>query len=180
MNRALDLAIALPLAVLALPVILCAAIWISVTSPGPAFFAQQRVGRFEKPFLCRKLRTMHVGTPHAPTHEVAAGAVTSAGRVLRRLKLDELPQLWNVIAGEMSLVGPRPCLPGQTELVARRRQLGVYALRPGITGLAQLRGIDMSDPGKCAETDAEYMAGRSPRGDLAILLATVLGRRWRV
>ena len=175
MKRAFDLALAIPLAVLALPVVVAAAAWIRLTSPGPALFAQQRIGRHEKPFRCLKLRTMHQGTKSLPTHEVGKGAVTKAGRVLRRLKLDELPQLWNVIKGEMSLVGPRPCLPTQTELIERRRALGVYALRPGITGLAQIKGIDMSDPQKCAETDAEYLKSRSLRLDVEIIVRTLAG-----
>lgn len=173
MKRLFDLALALPLAVLALPVVLAAAAWVRLSSPGPAFFLQTRVGRHERTFRCLKLRTMRHGTTSLPTHEVAAHAVTPAGRVLRRSKLDELPQLWNVLAGEMSLVGPRPCLPMQQELIERRRELGVYGLRPGITGLAQLRGIDMSDPRKCAETDAEYLKTRSLRMDMAIVLKTM-------
>jgi O-antigen biosynthesis protein WbqP len=176
MQRLFDLALALPLALLSLPVIVVAAAWIRLTSPGPAFFSQLRVGRHEKPFRCRKLRTMHQGTASLPTHEVDAQSVTAAGHFLRRLKLDELPQLWNVLTGEMSLVGPRPCLPMQRELIARRRELGVYALRPGITGLAQLRGIDMSDPNRCANADAEYLATRSIWMDMRIVLGTALGR----
>lgn len=175
MQRSFDLALALPLAVLAFPVVLVAAAWIRLTSSGPAFFSQERVGRHEKPFRCRKLRTMYLGTRSVPTHEIGEDAVTPAGRVLRRLKLDELPQLWNVLTGEMSLVGPRPCLPTQTALIERRRELGVYALRPGITGLAQLSGIDMSDPKRCAETDAEYMRTRSLWTDTRILLTTLTG-----
>jgi O-antigen biosynthesis protein WbqP len=120
---------------------------------------------------------MHQGTKSLPTHEVGEKAITKAGRTLRRLKLDELPQLWNVLKGEMSLVGPRPCLPTQGELIERRRELGVYALRPGITGLAQVRGIDMSDPNKCAAADAEYLKHRSLRLDAEIILKTLGGRK---
>jgi O-antigen biosynthesis protein WbqP len=177
MKRALDLALAVPLAILAFPVIAAAAIWIRLTSPGPAFFAQQRIGRHEKPFRCLKLRTMHQGTRSLPTHEIGADAVTRAGRVLRRLKLDELPQLWNVFKGEMSLVGPRPCLPTQKELIERRRALGVYTLRPGITGLAQIKGIDMSDPKKCAEKDADYLQMQTLRLDAEIIVKTLVGGR---
>lgn len=179
MKRALDLILAIPLAVLTSPVVLAAAVWIRLTSPGPAFFAQERIGRSEKPFRCLKLRTMYEDTKSLPTHEVGEKAVTKAGRTLRRLKLDELPQLWNVIKGEMSLVGPRPCLPTQKELIERRRMLGVYALKPGITGLAQVKGIDMSDPKKCAETDAEYLSSRTLGLDVAILVKTVAGSRMR-
>ena len=177
MKRAFDLFVAIPLALLALPIVMAAAAWVKLTSPGPAFFIQQRIGRHEKPFDCLKLRTMRQGTQSLPTHEVGEKAVTTAGRTLRRLKLDELPQLLNVIRGEMSLVGPRPCLPTQTELVERRRALGVYSLRPGITGLAQVEGIDMSDPGKLAEKDAEYLRGRTLGMDVAILVKTVTGRK---
>lgn len=103
-------------------------------------------GRNGKLFACHKLRTMYQGTPVLPTHEAPASSVTGVGKALRMTKIDELPQLWNVLKGEMSLVGARPCLPTQTELLERRRQLGVLSALPGITGLAQTRGIDMSDP----------------------------------
>jgi O-antigen biosynthesis protein WbqP len=116
---------------------------------------------------------MHKGTRSLPTHEIGADAVTKAGRVLRRLKLDELPQLWNVFWGEMSLVGPRPCLPTQKELIEHRRALGVYTLRPGITGLAQIEGIDMSDTKKCAEKDAQYLQTQTPRLDAEIIVKTL-------
>ena len=148
---------------------------VRLTSPGPGLFAQTRVGRGERAFTCYKLRSMHLATPHAATHETAASAVTGLGRWLRRLKLDELPQLWNVLRGEMSLVGPRPCLPSQHALIAERRARGVFALRPGITGLAQVRGIDMSDPERLAKVDADYAAQVSLRLDLALLVRTVLG-----
>lgn len=177
MKRAIDLAIAAPLLVLTLPVILLAAMLVRLTSPGGALLSQIRVGKDTVPFECLKLRTMYAGTPSLPTHSVGAAAITPLGRVLRRFKLDELPQLWNVLAGEMSLVGPRPCLPGQHELIECRQRLGVYALRPGISGLAQIRGIDMSDPVACAEADAEYLRTRSILGDVSILWRTVFPLR---
>ncbi len=173
MNRAQDLALAVPLALIACPLVAAAALWIKLSSPGPAIFAQQRVGRDGKPFRCLKLRTMYVGTKSLPTHEVGEAAVTSAGKVLRRLKIDELPQLWNVLKGEMSLVGPRPCLPSQQELIRRRRERGVYSLRPGITGLAQVEGIDMSDPEKLAARDADYLTSRTFWMDLRIIVKTI-------
>lgn len=150
---------------------------IRLTSPGPAIFSQTRVGRNGALFQCRKLRTMHAGTPSVPTHEASANQVTGVGRFLRRSKLDELPQLWNVLVGEMSLVGPRPCLPTQERLIAERVSRGVLVLLPGITGLAQVNGVDMSDPVACARMDAEYLRTRSIRLDLAILFRTVVGRR---
>ncbi len=177
MKRALDLALALPLAVLALPAIAALAFAIRLDSRGSAFFSQMRVGRDGVLFRCHKLRTMRIGTPSAPTHEVASDAVTSVGRWLRRTKLDELPQLWNVICGEMSLVGPRPCLPTQKQLIDCRTRLGVLTLRPGLTGLAQIRGIDMSDPERCASADADYLSSMSMRTDLALLARTLFGGR---
>jgi len=171
-KRALDLVVAAPLLVLTSPVLLVAVLAVRATSPGPAIFSQTRVGRGGVLFACRKLRTMRRGTPSLPTHEAPASAVTAVGKVLRRTKIDELPQLWNVLKGEMSLVGPRPCLPTQTELIERRKVLGVLAALPGITGLAQIKGIDMSDPKLCAETDAAYVGAASIGLDLRILLGT--------
>lgn len=171
-KRALDAGAAALGLLVAAPVLFLLAIAVRVTSRGPAFFRQQRVGRDERPFVCLKLRTMHVGTPSVPTHEAPAGSMTALGALLRRSKLDELPQLWNVLKGEMSLVGPRPCLPGQSELIAERRRLGVFALRPGVTGLAQVSGVDMSDPPRCAELDARYMADMGWRNDVSILVRT--------
>lgn len=172
-KRALDLAIALPLALLLWPVVLVAAVAVRATSPGPAVYVQTRLGRGMVPFRCYKLRTMRADTPSVPTHEAHAEAITPVGRFLRRSKIDELPQLWNVLRGEMSLVGPRPCLPQQEELIAHRKRHGVFAALPGITGLAQVRGIDMSRPQLCAETDAEYLETWSLRADIGLLWRTL-------
>ncbi|WEX11945.1 sugar transferase [Chelativorans sp. AA-79] len=171
----IDLAVAVPGLVVALPVILVAVALIRVTSAGPAIFVQTRIGRNGAPFRCYKLRTMAAGTPAVPTHEAQKSAVTPVGQVLRRTKLDELPQLWNVLRGEMAVVGPRPCLPTQEELIRERARRGVLAAAPGITGLAQVRGIDMSQPVLLAETDAEYLRNWSVRLDLELMLRTV----WR-
>jgi len=175
LKRSLDLAIALPGLFVALPLILVAGAVIRATSEGPAILDQIRVGRGGTPFRCFKLRTMYAGTPAVPTHEARQSAVTPVGRFLRRTKLDELPQLWNVLKGDMSLVGPRPCLPTQDELIHHRARLGVLEALPGITGLAQVRGIDMSQPALLAETDAEYLKAWSLRLDLELMLRTV----WR-
>ena len=172
-KRAFDLVVAAVLLPLTSPVILLAMLVIRLSSPGPALFSQIRVGQNGVPFRCHKLRTMVVGTPSLPSHQAPANSVTSVGAVLRKFKIDELPQLWNVLNGEMSLVGPRPCLPTQTELIERRRQLGVLAALPGITGLAQMKGIDMSDPKLCAETDAEYLKAASIGLDIRILVGTI-------
>jgi len=175
-KRAFDLVVAAVLLPLTSPVVLLAMLAIRLSSPGAALFSQARVGQNGVPFRCHKLRTMVVGTPSLPSHQAPANSVTSVGAVLRKFKIDELPQLWNVLNGEMSLVGPRPCLPTQTELIERRRQLGVLAALPGITGLAQMKGIDMSDPKLCAETDAEYLRMASIGLDVRILVGTIFYR----
>jgi O-antigen biosynthesis protein WbqP len=158
------------------PILLIVCVAVRLSSPGPAVFAQVRVGRNERPFTCYKLRTMYVGTASLPTHQVQASSVTPLGEYLRRFKVDEIPQLCNVLIGDMSLVGPRPCLPTQTELVEARRRLGVFEVRPGITGLAQVGGIDMSDPDRLAEVDAQYVRSRSFAGDLKLIWATLRGQ----
>ena len=173
LKRAFDLVAAVLLLLVTSPVLLLCMLAVRASSPGPVIFSQTRVGRDGVLFRCHKLRTMYQGTPSLPSHEAPANAVTAVGRTLRKFKLDELPQFWNVLRGEMSLVGPRPCLPTQTELIERRRRLGVLAARPGITGMAQIRGIDMSNPRLLAETDAAYLKAASFWLDLRILFGTL-------
>ncbi len=174
--RTCDLAAALLGGVLTLPILLVAAVLVRLDSPGPALFRQERVGRGERVFICYKLRTMAQGTVAAGTHEVSAASVTSLGRRLRRLKLDELPQLWNVIRGDMSLVGPRPCLPSQVELVEARRARGVYDVRPGITGRAQVIGLDMSTPLELAIEDALWARRPNLKDYLRLVILTAFGK----
>lgn len=156
---------------------LLALIWvlIRIGSPGPGIFRQERVGRNGATFVCYKFRTMQAGTANLGTHEVSAAAVTRIGAFLRRTKLDELPQIWNILRNEVSLIGPRPCLPVQHDLIAARRALGVLALKPGISGLAQVNGIDMRDPVRLALWDARYLKLQSLLLDIKIILATALG-----
>lgn len=175
MKRAVDLCLALLGLPLAAPVMLVCMVAIRLTSPGPVILRQTRIGRNEQPFTCLKLRTMYARTRVAPSHETPASAITPLGTWLRPLKLDELPQLLNIIRGEMSFVGPRPCLPTQVELIAARRERGLFVLRPGITGVAQVAGIDMSDPQRLAEADAAYLETRSLLLDLRLILATLTG-----
>lgn len=176
MKRTFDLLVsAVGLIVLA-PVMLLIAWLVARSSPGGALFVQARVGRSEKPFDCYKFRTMAQGAPVAGSHEVSGSWITPIGRRLRSLKLDELPQLYNVLRGDMSLVGPRPCLPNQAEVIAARRARGVFDVRPGITGIAQLASIDMSTPEKLAEADRRYIDSRTFWDDLRIIAATALGR----
>jgi len=176
MKRAFDLVTAMLALCVAAPVIGLLVLAVRRDSPGPGIFSQKRVGRHGKTFVCYKLRTMRAGAPSVPTHLASAQEVTPLGARLRRWKLDELPQLWNVVKGEMSIVGPRPCLPEQTELVEARQALGVLALRPGMTGLGQVEGIDMSDPGRLARCDSEYMNRHSMALDMRIILRTVFTR----
>lgn len=173
--RCLDIAAAGAGLLVLTPVLFILGLWIRATSPGPAIFAQVRVGRFERTFTCYKLRTMSAGTVSVATHEVCASSVTDLGKVLRKLKLDELPQLWNVLTGDMSLVGPRPCLPEQHELLTARRSHDVFAVRPGVTGPGQVNGVDMSEPEKLAALDAEWAAAPSVHAYVAFILRTLVG-----
>lgn len=142
---------------------------------GTPLFRQIRVGRYQQPFILIKFRTMTADTQSVATHLVDSAAVTKMGYFLRRTKLDELPQLWNVLRGDMSLVGPRPCLPNQEELIAERAGLGVFNARPGITGLAQISGIDMSTPRLLAETDARMLKNLTLIVYFTYILQTVTG-----
>jgi O-antigen biosynthesis protein WbqP len=138
-------------------------------------FVQSRVGLNQKAFMCYKIRTMTVGTPNAASHEISQAHVTWIGRFLRASKFDELPQLMNVLKDDMSFVGPRPCLPSQHELISARQTLGVFSVRPGITGLAQVNGIDMSDPKKLADIDARYIREKSGWMDFKLCVQTISG-----
>jgi O-antigen biosynthesis protein WbqP len=175
MKRLFDFVLALLLAPFALVAVALLAVLVRLDSPGPAVFRQVRLGRGEAPFTCLKLRTMRLGTPDAPSHDIGASAVTGIGRLLRRSKLDELPQLWNILKGEMSFVGPRPCLPTQTALIAARRNRGLFTIRPGVTGVAQVAGVDMSDPERLAALDAEYLGNMSLGRDIGLILRTLSG-----
>jgi lipopolysaccharide/colanic/teichoic acid biosynthesis glycosyltransferase len=175
-TRASDLLLsAIVLVGLSWLMILIAAL-IRLESRGPALFRQERVGQHGKVFTCYKFRTMHVGTPQVATHEVSRGLTTRVGRSLRRWKFDELPQIINIFMNQMSWVGPRPNLPVQKELTEERQKRGVLAAKPGITGLAQVRGIDMSDPVYLSEADAEFLFLRSLPLYYRLLLQTFLGR----
>ena len=143
---------------------------------GAPLFRQQRVGRYRLPFSLLKFRSMHKKTASVASHLVNPTAITQWGHFLRRSKLDELPQLWNVLKGEMSLVGPRPCLTTQHDLISAREKFGVFAVRPGITGLAQISGIDMSNPELLAQTDARMIAEMSTSNYLKYIFLTIVGK----
>lgn len=143
---------------------------------GSPLFLQTRVGRHKKAFTLIKFRTMTKDTASVASHLVNASAITPFGSFLRKTKLDELPQLWNVLKGEMSLVGPRPCLFNQQELITEREQRQIFAARPGITGLAQVNEIDMSTPVLLAETDKKMLDSLTIKSYFSYILQTVSGK----
>ncbi|WP_412051277.1 sugar transferase [Hoeflea sp. Naph1] len=149
---------------------------VRLDTRGPGIFAQERVGKHRKIFKCYKFRTMSIGTKIAGTHEISDNAITRVGGFLRRTKLDELPQVVNILRREMSLVGPRPSLLVQAELIEARDSRGVYDVLPGITGLSQIKGIDMSDPQCLARADERYVAERNLVTDVKIIIQTLKGR----
>ena len=177
MTRVLDIVFSAAGLILLGPLIVSVLLlgWLDTGSP---LFRQRRVGRDRQPFVLVKFRTMRPGTASVASHLADASAITSLGRFLRRSKIDELPQLWNVLKGDMSLVGPRPCLFNQQELIEERAKRSVYNARPGITGLAQVRGIDMSAPILLADTDAAMLKTLNLRNYLYYIVLTVLGRGW--
>lgn len=148
---------------------------IGLFDTGSPIFRQVRVGRNQKPFTLVKFRTMKVDTASVASHLASSNSITPFGNFLRKTKLDELPQLWNVLKGEMSLVGPRPNLFNQEELIQARDTKGVYSVRPGITGLAQIQNIDMSTPELLAKTDAEMIATLSLGNYFTYILKTISG-----
>ncbi|MDO5615022.1 MAG: sugar transferase [Cruoricaptor ignavus] len=149
---------------------------IGLFDTGKPIFVQERVGKNKKPFNLIKFRTMDVATKSVASHLASASSVTKFGVFLRKTKLDELPQLINVLKGDMSLVGARPNLFNQTELIEEREKLGVYNYLPGITGLGQINDVDMSTPKKLAELDAEMYKTLSISKYFHYILATVTGK----
>ena len=176
-KRALDLLLCgAGLAVLS-PVFAALALLVRLDSPGPVFFAQKRIGKDHKTFQLYKFRSMRVDTPHdVPTHLLGdpTAYLTSIGKFLRKTSLDELPQLLNILRGEMSLVGPRPALWNQADLIALRDQNGASAVLPGLTGLAQVSGRDELPLAEKARLDGVYAARLSLRMDVACLIRTVV------
>lgn len=143
---------------------------------GSPLFIQKRVGKKQKPFYLVKFRTMTKNTPSVGSHEVNIAQITRFGSFLRRSKLDELPQLWNVLWGQMSLVGPRPNLYSQKDLINYRERRGVYHATPGITGLAQVQNIDMSTPDLLSKTDAEMIESLNVTSYFKFILMTLNGK----
>lgn len=137
---------------------------------------QERIGKNKVPFSCYKIRTMKTSTATVASHQASYEEVTKVGKFLRRTGIDELPQIANVLFGDMNIVGPRPCLPSQTALIEARDAQNVYSVLPGITGLAQVQGVDMSDPERLTKIDSDYVQGRTLWLDIQIIWATVRGK----
>lgn len=175
MIRTLDFIFALFGLVIAMPFLIILYI-IGLFDTGSPIFVQERVGRHKKPFTLIKFRTMKVDTASVASHLASTASITSFGSFLRKTKLDELPQLWNVLKGEMSLVGPRPGLFNQDELTKARDIKGIYAVRPGITGLAQVSEIDMSTPQLLAETDQRMINTLNIKNYFSYIIQTVSGK----
>jgi len=161
--------------VVGLPILLALAI-LGLLDTGSPIFRQVRVGRYQQPFTLVKFRTMKVDTVSVATHLASSASITRFGQFLRKTKLDELPQLWNVLKGEMSLVGPRPGLFNQEELTEERAKRGVFDVRPGITGLAQVNEIDMSTPALLAETDQKMIQNLTVASYFKYIFMTVAGK----
>jgi O-antigen biosynthesis protein WbqP len=176
MKRLFDLAVALLAAVfLVLPIVLVA-LAVRLTSPGPALYWSERVGRHNRIFKMPKFRSMRTDTPAVATHllDKPEQWLTPIGSFLRKSSLDELPQLWSILKGDMSFVGPRPALFNQDDLIAMRTEKGVHELVPGLTGWAQVNGRDELPIPQKVQLDTEYLQRRSLLFDLRILWMTVL------
>jgi O-antigen biosynthesis protein WbqP len=176
MKRACDLTLAIFAAVLlALPIVLITLV-VRLTSAGPAIYWSDRVGKDNAIFKMPKFRSMYVGTPAVATHllQDPDAYVTPFGRILRRTSLDELPQLWSILKGDMSFVGPRPALFNQADLIALRTRFGVHELLPGLTGWAQVKGRDELPIPQKVQRDLEYLQRRSFWFDLHILWLTAV------
>lgn len=176
MKRIFDFTVSLLLIIALIPVFLIIALVVLIDSGYPVIFKQYRVGKDNKLFYIYKFRTMKVNTRNTATEDLkeADSVITKSGRILRKTSLDELPQLFNVLAGKMSFVGPRPLIPEEKEIRQIRKELGVYSVRPGITGLAQVNGRDMLSAKEKALFDKEYVEKQSLLFDIKIMFKTVL------
>ena len=178
LKRAVDIGLSLAALVVLSPVLLGLAVAVRSSSPGPAIHWSNRVGRDNRLFAMPKFRTLHDGAPQLATHLFtdAERWTTPVGKLLRRTSLDEVPQLWSVLIGDMSLVGPRPALFNQHDLVAMRTEAGVHVLRPGLTGWAQINGRDEIPLAQKVALDREYLRRASVSFDLYVMLLTA----WRI
>ena len=154
------------------PIIVICGLLVIIEDGLPVIFKQARLGKDKKEFMIYKLRTMKKNVPSLGTHEIDSTLYLRVGSLLRISKLDELPQLFNVISGDLNLVGPRPGLPNQTDLKESRANKNIFLIKPGITGLGQVAGYNMSNPPLLSEVDKVYMDSKSMLLDIKILIAT--------
>jgi len=173
-KRVFDILLAVAALVLLLPLILLVAILIKSFDPGPVFFRQCRIGRHGNVFWFYKFRSMPVNTRDIPSDKLESIKLTWIGKLIRRSNIDELPQLFNILRGDMSIVGPRPSLPTQDELIAVRRENGALDCRPGLTGLAQINSFDLMSVAQKARFDGEYARDIRFTKDIFIILRTFL------
>lgn len=175
MQRVFDFFISLIFFILFSPIFLIVAIFIKLNSKGPVFFTQKRIGKNNELFKLYKFRTMKVGTPNVATDKLtdAKSYLTAVGKILRKTSLDELPQLINILRGDMTFVGPRPALYNQYNLKELRTNAGVHVLLPGITGWAQINGRDHNDDAQKTQLDKYYLENKSLGLDIKILFLTV-------
>lgn len=175
-KRFLDFILSLVGSILLSPVMLALSVWIKLDSPGPVLFRQKRVGIHKTYFNILKFRTMRADTPHdVPTHMLKNpdSYITKSGAFLRKTSLDELPQIWNILAGQMSIVGPRPALYNQYDLIEERDKYGANDVRPGLTGLAQVNGRDELEISEKARLDGEYVKHLTFLMDLRCFFKTI-------
>ena len=175
-KRAFDVLVAAPLLLVLLPLLFTLALLIKATSKGPAVYWSDRVGKYNQIFRMPKFRIMRIGTPQLPTHLLSDPTMylTPIGRLLRRTSLDELPQLFSVLTGNLSFVGPRPALFNQDDLISLRTERGIDVLVPGLTGWAQVNGRDELPIPVKVQFDYEYLQRRSFRFDLQIIGMTAV------
>ena len=172
MLRCLDVVISILGLIFAAPFMAGVTVAGFICNRRPVFFSQIRVGKHKEAFVLFKLRTLPKDTPWVGSHLLDESSIDKYGTFLRRTKLDELPQLWNVLKGDMSIVGPRPCLFTQIDVIESRDKKGVFDVKPGITGLAQIRGVDMSNPLLLARMDKELIDTLSLRTYLKTIYLT--------
>lgn len=176
MKRLFDFVMSLIGIIVLSPIILIVALAVKLTSPGPMLFKQRRIGKNNNEFQIYKFRTMRIDTPNVPTHllENPEQWITPVGKFLRKTSLDELPQLFNILKGEMSIVGPRPALYNQIDLKEMRTEAGVHKLVPGLTGWAQINGRDEIPLSLKVKLDKEYLDRKNFFFDIKIIFMTVL------
>lgn len=174
--RISDLVISILILIISMPILFAVSIINHFCSNGSPFFLQKRVGKNKKPFTLIKFRTMKIGTHSIATHLAESSSITAFGKILRKSKLDELPQLINVVKGDMSLVGPRPNLFNQKELINERTSYQVYDVLPGLTGLSQINNIDMSSPKRLSRSDAYMIQNMSLKNYYRYIILTAIGK----